>query len=169
MEQTQNLLFIVYLLVQNGRSHEVRCRGCREIVIPDYKTPTHIRGMIEFDGRLIPVIDPGQFFHNKPVRITNAACILIIEHDHQCRSRRTGILIEDIEEIMNLAAGNYRTKVLRPSTFNMRFVLNLFEKVVMNELLSDTHMALDLCEREKQAELDFTTFRDIVSKSFIKR
>jgi chemotaxis signal transduction protein len=165
MEQAQNFFFIVYLLKQNGSALEVRCRGCREIVIPDYKTPTHIRGMIEFEAVLIPVIDPSIYFYNKSTQITNSACILVIEHSNECKNRRTGILVEDIEEIMNLAAGSYKHGALLPSTFNMRFVLEMSKNIAAIKILSDTHLAFELCERQKQEDEDFAAFQKIISRS----
>jgi chemotaxis signal transduction protein len=54
--------------------------------------------LIEFEGGLIPVIDPGFFFHNKPAHITSSACILVIEHGHENHNRRTGVLVEHIKE-----------------------------------------------------------------------
>jgi hypothetical protein len=165
MEQTQSYFFIVYLLKQDRSTLEVRCRGCREIVIPEYKMPVHIRGMIEFEESLIPVIDPGIYFYDKSTQITNSTCILVIEHNHECRTRRTGILIEDMEEIMNLAAGNYKTGALKPSSFNMRFILETSKNVAANKLLSDKHMAFELCEQQKQADEDFVIFQKIISRS----
>jgi chemotaxis signal transduction protein len=165
MEQKQTLIFIVYLLNQHEHTDEMRCLGCREIVIPEYKTPTHIRGMIEFERELIPVIDPSLYFLNKPTQVTNATCILVIQHSHGCRSRRTGVLIENDEEILNLAAGSYKTAVVKPSTFNMRFVLEIYNNFTGNILLSNTHVAFDLYEQKKQADADFAAFRVIVSGS----
>jgi hypothetical protein len=66
---------------------------------------------------------------------------------------------------MNLAAGNYKTGALKPSSFNMRFVLETSKNTAANKLLSDTHMALELCERQKQADEDFAAFQKIVSRS----
>ncbi len=163
MEKIQNLLFIVYLLRQREHQLDVCYYGCREILIPDHKTPTHIRGIIEFDGTFVPVIDPGIFFERKATVVTNSACILVIEHIHESRTRRTGIIIEDIDEIMNLAAGSYGGGALVPSTVNMSFVTKMLDKAAANDLLSDTHFAFDLYAREKQAEADFALFQKIAS------
>lgn len=190
MEQMQELLFIAYLLRKRGPELDVCYHGCREIMIPDYKTPTHIRGTIEFEGISIPVIDPGIFFHQNPANATNSTCILVVEHIHESRIKHTGIIIEDIEEIMNLAAGMYKNGTADPLTFNMRFILEMADnfvpvqfqsriavagpradircrrskKVAANELLSDTHLAFDICEREKQADTDFAAFQEITSQ-----
>jgi hypothetical protein len=164
MERIQDFLFIAYLLRKRGREFDVCYQGCREIAIPDYKTPTHIRGMIEFEGILIPVIDPGIFFHQNPASVTNSTCILVVEHIHESRIRRTGIIIENIEEIMNLAAGMYKNGTAEPSTYNIRFVLEMSDTVATEQLLSNTHLAFDLGERQKQADADYAAFQEITSQ-----
>lgn len=169
MERERNFLFMAYLLRRSGRELDVCYHGCRTIVIPDYNTPTHIRGMIEYEGDLIPVIDPAVFFNGKPTRITNASCILVVEHIHNCRSRLTGVVIEDFEEIVNLAAGSYASGTSTPPSFNMRFVIERSDNSAAHELLSETHMALDLRERRKQDDEDFAAFDRIVSASTRRR
>jgi len=42
------------------------CQGCRELIKLDYKKPTHIRGVIEFNGLYIPVIDPAILLLGRP-------------------------------------------------------------------------------------------------------
>lgn len=164
MEQLQNLLFLAYLLRQRGHELEVCYHGCREVLLPDCKTPTYVRGMIESEGTIIPIIDPGIFFSKKPVNVTNSTCILIVEHSYESHFQQTGIIIEDIEEIMNLATGMYNNRMARPSTFNMRFVLETSDSDAARELLSDTHLTFDLCAREKQAEADYAAFQEITSR-----
>ena len=167
MEQTQNHLFIVYQLKLNGHEQDVNYYGCREIVIPDYKTSTYIRGMIEFEGNYIPVIDPNIHCEGQPTQLTNLACILVIEHIYEYRKHRTGIIIEDIEEIINLTAGSYKTSAVKPSTFNMRFVLKMLKKADADKLLSDTHISINFQEQQKQANADFNAFREIVARGLV--
>jgi hypothetical protein len=134
-------------------------------VIPDYKMPTYISGIIEFEGSFIPVIDPGIYYQNNPVWVTNATCVLVLEHNYKSHTCRTGVLIKNIEEIMNLAAGCYKTRAFKPASFNMRFVLEIPDNVDASELLSNTHVAYELREQQKQADADFAAFREIISRS----
>ncbi len=167
MEQIQNLLFITYQLKHNERELDVSYYGCREIVIPDYKRPSYIRGMIEFEGNYIPVIDPNIYYRSQPTQLTNLACILVIEHPYECRKHQTGVIIEDIKEIMNLAAGSYKTMALKTLTFNIRFVLKVLKKADTYELLSDTHMSINLREQQKQANADFVAFSEIAGRKLV--
>jgi chemotaxis signal transduction protein len=165
MEKTQNLLFITYKIKQKEYELEVRCCGCREIIFPDYKIPTYIKGMIEFDGNYIPVIDPKMYFENRSSELTNLTCIIVIEHFYEYQNRQTGIIIEDIEEVQNLAAGSYRSQRPNVSTVNIRFILKVLKKVNKEKLLNDTHFSIDTREVQKQANADYIAFREIVTKN----
>jgi chemotaxis signal transduction protein len=164
MEQTQNLLFITYKLKQKEYELEVRCCGCREIIFPDYKVPTYIKGMIEFEGSYIPVIDPKMYFEDRSSGLTNLTCIIVVEHFYEYKNRQTGIIIEDIEEVQNLAAGSYRIQPPKASTVNMRFILKVLKKVNEVKLLNDTHFSIDTREVQKQEYADYITFREIITK-----
>jgi chemotaxis signal transduction protein len=167
MEQAQDLLFMTYQLKHNEHELDVSYYGCREIVIPEYKRPSYIRGMIEFEGNYIPVIDPNIYYRNQPTQLTNLACILVIEHVYECRNHQTGIILEDIKEIMNLATGSYKTMPLKTLPFNMRFVLKVLKKAVVDKLLSDTHMSINLRVQQKQANEDYAAFREIVGRQLV--
>jgi chemotaxis signal transduction protein len=167
MKQAQDLLFMTYQLKHNEHELDVSYYGCREIVIPEYKRPSYIRGMIEFEGNYIPVIDPNIYYRNQPTHLTNLACILVIEHVHECRNHQTGIILEDIKEIMNLVTGNYNNKALKTLPFNIRFILKVLKRADVYELLSDTHMSINLREQQKQANADFITFSEIVERELV--
>jgi hypothetical protein len=51
---------------------------------------------------------------------------------------------------MNLAAGSYKSGVLKPSTFNMRFVLDMPSNTAATALLFDTHLQVNLCGQPRQ-------------------
>lgn len=127
MEQYQNFLFITFVLQYQQNEYRARCRGCREILIPDYKTPSHIRGVIELDGKYIPVIDPRISFHGEPAELSPSACILVIEYDHEYQKRYTGVIVPDFQEVTNLVAGNYKPGTAYEPSFNVRFIKSVFE------------------------------------------
>ena len=128
--------------------------GCRELVIPGYKRLSYIMGMIRFEENYIPVIDPNIYYRSQPTQLTNLACILVIEHIHECQNHQTGIILEDIKEIMNLATGNYKNMALKTSPFNIRFILKLLKRADTYKLLSDTHISINLHEQQKQANVE---------------
>ena len=68
---------------------------------------------------------------------------------------------------MNLGAGVYNRGVLRGTTFNMRFVLEIPKSPFASKFLADSHLALNLCEEQKRMEADFATFRKILSREVV--
>jgi chemotaxis signal transduction protein len=164
MEQTHNFLFITFVLNRRQRDLDVRCCGCKDIMVSDYKKPTYIKGMIEFEGQIIPVVDPSTWFGGQPTRVTASACILVVQHSYECRPLKTGVLVPDTEEVMNLAAGNYASGTPKETSFNTRFVLDILRNIFSNRFLADSHLALSRCERRKRMDDDFKAFREIVSR-----
>jgi chemotaxis signal transduction protein len=167
MELIHNILFVTFVLNRRQRDLDVRCCGCKDIMVSDYKKPTHLKGTIEFEGRIIPIVDPGTWFCGEPTRLTGSACILIVEHCYEHREIKTGILVPDTEEIMNLAAGSYASGTPKGTSFNMRFVLDIPKKIFASKFLADSHLALNLCERKKLMDDDFETFRELISRRLI--
>lgn len=164
MNNIQNLFLITFFLKRQKPDFEVRCCGCKEIIIPDYKKPVHVRGMIEFDGNYIPVIDPGIWFCGEPTQLTTSACILVVSCSYEYRKFETGILVRDTEEIMNLAAGSYKFADPRECPFNIRFILEISRNDAVNDFLADSHFKLSLCERQKRIDDDFSAFKEIASR-----
>jgi hypothetical protein len=68
---------------------------------------------------------------------------------------------------MNLATGSYKTMPLKTLPFNMRFVLKVLKKAVVDKLLSDTHMSINLRVQQKQANEDYAAFREIVGRQLV--
>ncbi|MGD8787826.1 MAG: chemotaxis protein CheW [Phycisphaerales bacterium] len=161
MEHLPNLLFITFTFTQQGRELQVRCRGCREIMILDYQKPTHIRGLIEFDGKYIPVIDPNIQLFGEPTKLNTSSCILIVEHRYDCQKLHTGILIENFEEIMQLAASSFKLEIGNQASVNMHFILEAHNNDRSNKLLFENYRALDICETQKREEEDFEAFKNI--------
>ena len=58
MKLSEFFMPIVFSLSNNYGQLKVTCKGCRELVLLEDLLPSHIKGMIEYDGQFIPVIDP---------------------------------------------------------------------------------------------------------------
>ena len=150
MKLTQNPLFITYHLKRETSEPEVTCKGCREIMCLDYDVPSYIKGIIKFDKDFISVVDPNIYFRNQQSSLNNLTCILVVDHIFEYRECRTGIIIEDIDEIMNLAAGNLRNnKFSCLSTFNMNFIFDTSKKGQAEQFLSNTQKLLNMHEKRK--------------------
>lgn len=163
MEKTKNILFITFLLKQYKGEFEASCRGCREIIIPDFKKPVHIKGFIELDGKHLPVVDPGIHFRGESTELTDSTCIVIVEHIYEYRVLETGILVNNIEEVMNLVTGCTSVK-LKKLSFNGQFIHEMSKYPETGEFLADSHLKLNMCKKQKHLEDDFVAFKQITSR-----
>ena len=150
MKLTENLLFITYYLKRNAGKFDLTYKGCREVICFDYDLPSYIKGIIEFDEEYVSVIDPNIYFHGQQSLLSNLACILIIEYAFENRKYKAGIIIEDIDEIMNFAAGGYNDSSFKaPFTFNMSFIVDVLHKGRAEQFLSNTYKLLNMHEKRK--------------------
>lgn len=138
MKETQNLLFITYFLKRNKDELEVSFKGCMEIECLDYELPSYIKGMIKIEGERIQVIDPKVYFKGQQSIPGNLACILVTQCAYMNQNCRVGVIIEDIDDIMNLVVCNNKNTAFNPLTFNMNFIINALKKGPAEQFLTNT-------------------------------
>ncbi len=168
VEQTKCYLhswFNVFLLGQGTKQSELKlqCLNCTELIKLDYETPTHIRGVVEFNGTYIPVIDPAILLLGRPTKFNNLSCILIIPHRWNYQQFHTGILIENIDEIMELASGGLDIEPFEDISPNMRFTLDMLKSSGKEQWLYENYCLFDAHRREQQQEQDYIAFKRICS------
>jgi len=161
--------FTAFLLAHEikARKLNLRCLGCRELVKLDYKKPTHIKGVIEFNDLYIPVIDPGILLLGRPSAFNNLSCILIVPHRWENQQYYTGIVIENIDEIMEFASSEPGVEPLRDVSVNIRFVLDMSKSPGAESWLYENHRMLDICRNEYQQEQDYIVFKRICSGKMV--
>jgi chemotaxis signal transduction protein len=167
ISQKQFSWFTTFLIAYEieAKRLNLRCIGCRELVKPDYKKPSHILGVIEFDGLYIPVIDPGILLLSKPTPLNNLSCILITPHRWQYQQYHTGIVIKDVDEIMEFASAKSDIEPLRNMSVNMKFVLDIRKSPGAESWLYENHQMLEICRNESQREQDYLAFKHICSSA----
>jgi hypothetical protein len=137
--------------------------GCRELVKIDYKKPSHIRGVIEFNGLYMPVIDPGILLLGRPSMLSNLSCILTVPHRWQYQQYYTGIIIEDLDELIEYAGSKPGFKPFRDISINIRFVIDMRQSPGAESWLYENHQMLTISRNENQREQDYIAFRQICS------
>ncbi|MGA2324048.1 MAG: chemotaxis protein CheW [Sedimentisphaerales bacterium] len=161
--------FTTFLLAPETRARRLnlRCMGCRELIKLDYEKPTHIRGVIEFNGLYIPVIDPGILLLGRPSAFSNLSCILIVSHHWEYQQYYTGVVIEDIDEIMEFASSEPGVEPLREVSVNIRFVFDMRKSPGAESWLYENHRMLEICRNENQQEQDYIAFKRICSEKML--
>jgi chemotaxis signal transduction protein len=132
----------------------VRCRGCREIVPLPHATSDYLAGIIELDGQCIPVIDANVRFFAIETEIGHCSSILIVEHKSGATRFRTGVVVSDIEEVMQLAAGASRLMGESDVSVNMQFVIEACRSAGPPALLIETHRELRSLGGERPRHLE---------------
>lgn len=67
------------------------------------RTPSHVRGVINLRGRVISVIDLRGRFGMASVEATEQTCIIVIETEQAGRKLLTGIVVDRVGEVLNIA------------------------------------------------------------------
>ena len=68
--------------------------------------PAFIRGVINLRGAVVPVIDLGVRFGSAATAMGRRTCIVILEVESEGEARVVGILVDAVNEVMGIAAGD---------------------------------------------------------------
>ncbi len=70
------------------------------------QTPAHVRGVINLRGKVIPVIDLRAKFGMETTETTDQTCIIVVEITQQGQSYHTGIVVDHVQEVLDIAGEN---------------------------------------------------------------
>ena len=68
------------------------------------QTPSHVRGVINLRGRVIPVVDLRAKFGMATSEVTDQTCIIVVETTDQGREFNTGIVVDHVQEVLDVRA-----------------------------------------------------------------
>lgn len=69
-------------------------------------TPDFIRGVINLRGSVIPVIDLSARLGREVSQLTKKSCILLVEIHHEDQSQSVGMLVDEVNEIVEINKEN---------------------------------------------------------------
>lgn len=101
-----------YLTFILGREEfAIRVLKVREIMgIQDVtgvpRTPAYVKGVINLRGRVIPVVDLRLKFGLPEAEYTQRTCIIVVQVQAGTVSLHTGIVVDEVSEVLNLAGGD---------------------------------------------------------------
>ena len=67
------------------------------------QTPGHVKGVINLRGQVIPVVDLRLKFGMEEGEITEQSCIIVVEIDAGDRHFQTGIVVDHVQEVLDIA------------------------------------------------------------------
>ncbi len=102
-----------YLTFQVGAEHYgIAVEQTREIIRVSHITqlpqmPDHVKGVINLRGRIVSVVDLRVRFGVPNPEIHERTCIIVVQITNaQGAARAVGLLVDAVEEVVNLAAGD---------------------------------------------------------------
>lgn len=79
--------------------------GIQEITaVP--QTPRYVKGVINLRGKVIPVVDLRLKFSLSEKEYSQRTCIIVVQVQSGSVSMPTGIVVDEVSEVLNLAAGD---------------------------------------------------------------
>jgi purine-binding chemotaxis protein CheW len=111
------------------------------------RTPEHVLGVINLRGQVIPVIDLRLKFGLEKVDVTSQTCIIVVESEIQGNRTSIGIVVDQVEEVLNIRANDIEDTLQFGASVNTDFILGMgkFEDSVkilldIDKVLADTNL-----------------------------
>lgn len=70
------------------------------------QTPSHVKGVINLRGKVIPVVDLRLKFCLSEMEYTQRTCIIVVQVESAGTALHTGIIVDAVSEVLNLAAAD---------------------------------------------------------------
>ena len=89
------------------------------------QTPHHVKGVINLRGQVIPVIDLRTKFGMETAEVTEETCIIVVETSQGDRKFSTGIVVDRVQEVLDIAGENIEEAPQFGSSVNTDFILGM--------------------------------------------
>ena len=89
------------------------------------QTPHHVKGVINLRGQVIPVIDLRAKFGMETAEITEESCIIVVEIAQGERTFSTGIVVDHVQEVLDIAGGDIEDAPQFGSSVSTDFILGM--------------------------------------------
>ena len=87
--------------------------------------PGYIKGVINLRGQVIPVIDLRAKFGMETAQVTEQTCIIVVETTHSNRNYSTGIVVDRVQEVLDIAGDNIEETPQFDSSVTTDFILGM--------------------------------------------
>ena len=89
------------------------------------QVPMHVKGVINLRGQVIPVIDLRTKFGMEEVEVTEQTCIIVVEITQKDLTFSTGIVVDRVQEVLDIAAEAIEKAPEFGSSVNTDFILGM--------------------------------------------
>ena len=89
------------------------------------QTPHYVKGVINLRGQVIPVIDLRAKFGMETTDVTDETCIIVVEIAATGRTFSTGIVVDHVQEVLDIAGQNIEEAPQFDASVNTDFILGM--------------------------------------------
>ncbi|MGE5295923.1 MAG: chemotaxis protein CheW [Solirubrobacterales bacterium] len=89
------------------------------------QTPHDVKGVINLRGQVIPVVDLRAKFGMETAEVTEQTCIIVVEITQSGRKFNTGIVVDRVQEVLDIAGENIEEAPQFGSSVETDFILGM--------------------------------------------
>jgi purine-binding chemotaxis protein CheW len=89
------------------------------------QTPHYVKGVVNLRGQVIPVVDLRAKFGMETTEVTEETCIIVVEISQGSRNFSTGIVVDHVQEVLDIAGEDIEDAPQFGSTVNTDFILGM--------------------------------------------
>ncbi len=89
------------------------------------QTPGYVKGVINLRGQVIPVVDLRLKFGMDAAEVTEETCIIVVEIVQDDRKFQTGIVVDRVKEVLDIAGENIENAPQFGSNVDTDFILGM--------------------------------------------
>ena len=115
------------------------------------RTPPYVRGVINLRGQVIAVVDLRAKFAMESAPRTEQTCIIVVEINQGGRKLNTGIIVDKVSEVLNIASECIEEPPTFGDSVNTEFILGLGKIGSSVKILLDIDQVLTAGEIENLA------------------
>jgi purine-binding chemotaxis protein CheW len=89
------------------------------------QTPSHVKGVINLRGQVIPVVDLRAKFGMEAVEVTDETCIIVVEISQRQRKFSTGIVVDRVQEVLDIDGSDIEEAPQFGASVDTDFILGM--------------------------------------------
>jgi purine-binding chemotaxis protein CheW len=107
------------------------------------QTPHDVKGVINLRGQVIPVVDLRAKFAMEATDTTAETCIIVVETGHGKDTRRTGIVVDRVRDVLDVAGDCIEDAPSFGATVDTHFILGMGKVGESVKILLDIDRVLE--------------------------
>ncbi|HVO66676.1 MAG TPA: chemotaxis protein CheW [Syntrophales bacterium] len=89
------------------------------------QTPVYVKGVINLQGKVIPVMDLRLKFRMEEMEYTDRTCIIVMEVKTNAGKVLTGIVVDAVSEVLNIKAADIEDTPTFGANMNTDYILGM--------------------------------------------